>query len=129
MNFGHAFEVVTSGAVRATVHRVVAPKSAPEGGRERYSVPFFMGLPFEVSLLDVREEVPVEVREMRSREKERDGSGGELDGQGGEEGKWKMDPRWERDVLGESMLRKWIRSHPDVARKWYGENVVERYLK
>jgi hypothetical protein len=36
-----------------------------------------------------------------------------------------LDPRW--DSLGESQLRKWIRSHRDVAVKWYGDEVVEYY--
>lgn len=37
-----------------------------------------------------------------------------------------LDPRW--DALGESQLRKWIRSHKDVGRKWYGDEVVGYYL-
>lgn len=38
-----------------------------------------------------------------------------------------LDPRW--DGLGESQLRKWIRSHQDVGRKWYGEEVARYYLQ
>lgn len=38
-----------------------------------------------------------------------------------------LDPRW--DSLGESQLRKWIRSHQDVGRKWYGDDVAEYYLQ
>jgi hypothetical protein len=38
-----------------------------------------------------------------------------------------LDPRW--DSLGESQLRKWIRSHEDVARKWYGGQAVKYYLQ
>jgi len=36
-----------------------------------------------------------------------------------------LDPRW--DSLGESQLRKWIRSHKDVGLKWYGKEVVDYY--
>lgn len=36
-----------------------------------------------------------------------------------------LDPRW--DNLGESQLRKWIRSHKDVALKHYGKDVVDYY--
>jgi hypothetical protein len=36
-----------------------------------------------------------------------------------------LDPRW--DSLGESQLRKWIRSHRDVGEEWYGKEVVEYY--
>lgn len=39
VNFGNAFEAVTEGAVRATIHRVQAPTQ-----KDRYSIPFFMGL-------------------------------------------------------------------------------------
>lgn len=38
-----------------------------------------------------------------------------------------LDPRW--DSLGESQLRKWIRSHPDVALRWYGVEAVDYYTK
>jgi hypothetical protein len=37
-----------------------------------------------------------------------------------------LDSRW--DSLGESQLRKWIRSHEDVGRRWYGDTVVGYYL-
>jgi hypothetical protein len=36
-----------------------------------------------------------------------------------------LDPRW--DSLGDSQLRKWIRSHPEVARRWYSPGDVEYY--
>ena len=38
-----------------------------------------------------------------------------------------LDERWE--ALGESQLRKWIRSHVEVGRRWYGDEVVEFYLR
>lgn len=38
-----------------------------------------------------------------------------------------LDPRW--DTLGESVLRKWIRSHQDVGLKWYGSEVLEYYTQ
>lgn len=37
-----------------------------------------------------------------------------------------LDPRW--DSLGASQLRKWIRSHVDVGRRWYGDSAVDYYL-
>jgi isopenicillin N synthase-like dioxygenase len=102
VNFGKAMEAVTGGAVRATVHRVRAPG---EGGAVRYSVPFFMGLPVEAGVRDVWERMPRGVREAR--------------------GVGAVDGRWE--CFGEGMLAKWIGSHRDVGRKWYSEEVVERY--
>jgi isopenicillin N synthase-like dioxygenase len=114
VNFGNAFEAATDGGVRATVHRVLAPRV-----KERYSIPFFMGLPLDLTVSEVRELMPESVKAMR---RERDG----------EEAVEKtavssfLDPRW--DSLGESQLRKWIRSHEDVGRRWYGDDVVSYYL-
>ncbi|KAF2398706.1 Clavaminate synthase-like protein [Trichodelitschia bisporula] len=105
VNFGHAFEAATAGAVRATVHRVRAPEQPAE---PRYSVPFFMGLPLGARVSNVREWIPRHVLEMRKDREEPE-----------------EDPRWE--VLGEAQLRKWIRSHVDVAKKWYGSDAVAYY--
>lgn len=110
VNFGNAFEAATSGAVKATTHRVIAPgPNSPT----RYSIPFFQGLPLDMTVSEVRSYIPESVGAMRR----------------GREGKEVsdvfLDPRW--DSLGESQLRKWIRSHRDVAEKWYGKEVVEYY--
>lgn len=108
VNFGNAFEAATDGAVRATVHRVTAPRE-----RDRFSVPFFMGLPLDLTVSEIRGYIPEAVRSMRTDWK-------------GEAVSAFLDPRW--DSLGESQLRKWIRSHEDVGRKWYGDEVVDYYL-
>ena len=116
VNFGNAFEAATEGTVRATVHRVKAPMR-----KERYSIPFFMGLPLEIKLSEIREFIPAEVRSMRRR--------ASADGKTAVESTLSafLDPRW--DTLGESQLRKWIRSHEDVGRRWYGADVVEYYTE
>jgi isopenicillin N synthase-like dioxygenase len=111
VNFGNAFEAATDGAVRATIHRVVAPRD----GRDRFSIPFFMGLPLDLRVSEIRSMMPEGVKTMRKRE-------------GGDE-KYAsafLDERW--DCLGESQLRKWIRSHEDVGRRWYGDKTVKYYL-
>jgi isopenicillin N synthase-like dioxygenase len=112
VNIGNAFEAATEGAVRATVHKVDAPQS-----RARYSVPFFMGLPLDLTVSEVRSLMPEGVR-REGRERARKAK---------EEGVSAfLDPRW--DSLGESQLRKWIRSHEDVGRRWYGDEVCAYYL-
>jgi isopenicillin N synthase-like dioxygenase len=113
VNFGNAFEAATEGAVRATIHRVVAPTK-----EDRYSIPFFMGLPLDLTVSEIRGFIPEEVRELR---KESDGKGAVKDAISPF-----LDSRW--DCLGESQLRKWIRSHEDVGRKWYGDEVCKYYL-
>lgn len=79
----------------------------------RYSIPFFQGLPLDMTVSKIRTYIPEEVRTLREVHKENDGVASFLDA------------RW--DDLGESQLRKWIRSHEDVGRKWYGDAVVEYY--
>lgn len=110
VNFGNAFEAATEGAVKATIHRVIAP--GPDSN-VRFSIPFFMGLPLDMTVSEVREYIPERVRSLRSGV-ERDEAVSAF-----------LDPRW--NSLGESQLRKWIRSHKDVGLKWYEEDVVKYY--
>ncbi|KAK5174721.1 uncharacterized protein LTR77_001803 [Saxophila tyrrhenica] len=111
VNFGNAFEAATEGAVKATTHRVIAPGPDAE---TRYSVPFFQGLPLDMTVSEVRGYIPEHVRRMR----------GSVSGVESEAQSF-LDSRW--DSLGESQLRKWVRSHRDVAEKWYGREVLEYY--
>ena len=97
--------------------RLQAPTSTSQ---PRYSIPFFQGLPLDLTLSQVRSYIPESVRNLR-REQEANGD------RGGDGVASFLDPRW--DSLGESQLRKWIRSHEDVGRKWYGDEVVEFYLR
>ncbi|OJD31984.1 2og-fe oxygenase [Diplodia corticola] len=152
VNFGNAFEAATEGAVRATVHRVVmapapAPASSPSSPSSpppppRYSVPFFQGLPLDMTASRIRSYIPESVRRLRGAARGGDGAYGSGGGgvgaaavassgaDGGASGTGAvsafLDPRW--DALGESQLRKWIRSHEDVGRKWYGDEVADYYL-
>ena len=77
-----------------------------------------MGLPLDLTVSEIQSCMPDSVKFMRAEK------------QGASTGPSEvissfLDPRW--NSLGESQLRKWIRSHPDVARKWYGDEVVEYY--
>lgn len=117
VNFGNAFEAATEGAVKATIHRVIAP--GPDNA-VRYSIPFFQGLPLDMTVSQIRSYVPETVRALRKY-----GENGEaLSGEGVSSF---LDPRW--DSLGESQLRKWIRSHRDVGLKWYGQEMVNYYTQ
>ena len=111
VNFGNAFEAATEGAVRATIHRVISP--GPDSD-VRYSIPFFQGLPLDMSVSEVRGYIPEKARNLRRKE-----------GRANDETQSFLDPRW--DSLGESQFRKWIRSHKDVALKWYGQESVDWY--
>ena len=114
VNFGNAFEAATEGAVRATIHRVKAPTN-----RDRYSIPFFMGLPLDLKVSEIRSFMPESVRSMRIKEHDQSIIETAVPGF--------LDPRW--DSLGESQLRKWIRSHENVGLKWYGSKTLEYYTQ
>lgn len=110
VNFGNAFEAATEGAVKATIHRVIAPGP---NSNVRYSIPFFMGLPLDMTVSEVREHIPEHVRNLSSHANR------------GEVVSKFLDPRW--DSLGQSQLRKWIRSHKEVGERWYGKEAVDYY--
>lgn len=40
-----------------------------------------------------------------------------------------QDSKWEEEELGVAQLRKWFRSHRQVAEKWYGVEVVAKFLQ
>ena len=114
VNFGNAFEAATEGAVKATVHRV---RAATE--RDRYSIPFFMGLPLDLKFSEIRSFIPEDVRSMRQKENNQSTVAAALPNF--------LDPRW--DCLGDFVLRKWICSHQQVGLKWYGPKMVEYYAQ
>ena len=105
VNFGNAFEAATEGAVKATIHRVIAPGP---NSNVRYSIPFFQGLPLDMTVSEIRSYIPDNVKRRRQDSGEAHDAISSF-----------LDPRW--DSLGESQLRKWIRSHRDVGLKWYGK--------
>ncbi|KAK8193937.1 hypothetical protein IWX49DRAFT_546039 [Phyllosticta citricarpa] len=121
VNFGNAFEAATEGAVKATVHRVAAP---PPSSPARYSIPFFQGLPLDMTVSEIRSYMPLSVRTLR-RQQQNSSSPSKHDKKVGDTVSSFLDARW--DALGESQLRKWIRSHEDVGRRWYGDDVVRYY--
>ncbi|TKA49856.1 hypothetical protein B0A49_13191, partial [Cryomyces minteri] len=65
VNFGNAFEAATEGAVKATVHRVLAPTST---SNPRYSIPFFQGLPLDLTVSEIRSYIPRAVRSLRKQD-------------------------------------------------------------
>jgi isopenicillin N synthase-like dioxygenase len=95
-NIGEMLEVATQGYLRATRHRVVTPAA----GRDRYSIPVFLGPRLDAVVQPLR--LPPEL----------------ADAAGGVE----EDP--DNPILaeyGHNQLRGWLRSHPRVAERWWGE--------
>lgn len=113
VNIGQAFEVVTNGVCKATTHRVLG------GSRERFSVPFFQSV-----RRDLTKERALGTLRKHFQQPEFRGSVESEEGKG-------IDSAFlhgEYDTWGESQLRTKMRSHRDVASKFYGD-VYDKYVK
>ena len=99
-NIGEALEIITRGYLKATVHRVVSPPA----GVTRYSVPFFLGprLDARVEPLDLPADL---AREARGVDVDPD------------------NPLFAE--YGRKSLVGWLRSHPEVARRWHADLLDE----
>ena len=96
VNIGELLELASNGYLRATIHRVVTPPP----GRDRLSVAFFFGASLDatVPLLSLPPHLAAEARGAASDP---------------------MNPMF-REV-GANYLKSRLRSHPDVARRWYSD--------
>ncbi|KAL1983465.1 hypothetical protein VTN96DRAFT_10286 [Rasamsonia emersonii] len=113
VNIGQAFEVVTTGVCKATVHRVLS------GPHDRFSVPFFQGVRGSLTKAEAVETLRGHFEEHFRRHDEE-----------GESEQAQIDSpflRGKYDTWGESQLRTKIRSHRDVGRKFYAD-VYEKYI-
>ncbi|KAL1961898.1 hypothetical protein VTN77DRAFT_931 [Rasamsonia byssochlamydoides] len=110
VNIGQAFEVVTNGVCKATVHRVLS------GPHDRFSVPFFQGVRGSLTKAEAVETLKGHFQEHFQQEDESEEA--QIDS-----------PflRGKYDTWGESQLRTKIRSHRDVGRKFYAD-VYDRYI-
>ena len=96
VNIGELLELASNGYLKATVHRVVTPPA----GVTRYSVPFFVGAQLDatIPLLDLPAELRAEAH------------GPESDPE---------NPLFRN--VGENVLKSRLRSHPDVAQRYYAD--------
>lgn len=99
VNIGKLLEVATDGYLKATVHRVLPTKP----GQDRISIPFFYNPALRSQLPTV--ELPAELKE-----KTRGVSQDELDVL--------------HAVYGENAFASRLRSHPNVAQKFYAEHLT-----
>ncbi|MEV0678907.1 2-oxoglutarate and iron-dependent oxygenase domain-containing protein [Actinosynnema sp. NPDC050436] len=101
VNIGEMLEIATGGYLTATRHRVVSPPA----GVERYSVPFFLGPRLDAVVRPL--ELPAELA-ARAR-----GVSREAD-----------NPL--HAAFGDKAVVGWLRSHPEVARRWWSDVPAER---
>lgn len=100
-NIGEMLEIATRGYLIATKHRVVSPPA----GVDRYSVPFFLG-----PRLDAIVEPLTLPAELAARAR---GVSTEAD-----------NPLLAR--YGDNAVIGWLRSHPEVARRWWSDVLAAR---
>jgi isopenicillin N synthase-like dioxygenase len=98
VNIGEILELASDGYLRATLHRVITPPA----GRERISAAFFLGarLDATVPLLSLPPDLAAQARGP-----ERDPN----------------NPLFRN--VGQNYLKGRLRSHPDVARRYYADLV------
>jgi len=104
VNIGKGLENVTRGLTRATSHRVLSP---PKGSSPRYSVPFFQNIAQQIRLSEINLKIPPEILALG------DGRGnlGATDSINYTE--------YDREPAGKVSLIGRIKSHPDVAERYY----------
>lgn len=100
-NIGEMLEIATQGYLTATQHRVVSPPP----GVDRYSVPFFLG-----PRLDAVVEPLVLPPELAARAR----------------GVSDFPDNPLLAAFGENALIGWLRSHPEVARRWWSDVLETR---
>ena len=103
--------------ISCTLPALIVMQATSSKSKARYSIPFFQGLPLDMKVSEAQAHIPEHVRRMRKK----DSASSDAKAISSF-----LDPRW--DNLGESQLRKWIRSHEDVGRKFYGDDLVQHYL-
>ncbi|KAL6887181.1 Clavaminate synthase-like protein [Trichoderma longibrachiatum] len=113
VNVGQAFEVLTSGICKATIHRVLSTRD------ERFSIPFFQGVRRDLT----KREATESFREHFSNWSKKNGHMSDVERTIDSpflQGKY--------DTWGESQLRTKIRSHRVNGQKFYPK-VYHKYIK
>lgn len=111
---GQGMEALTAGVCVSTTHRVLSPAA---GSGARFSIPFFQGVRGDATFEELETvgvgEVPSEVKEQRRAVLARNG-GGRLD-----DVEFTFRSGGASKTLGEATLRNRVKSHQDVAERWY----------
>ncbi|KAL2125181.1 hypothetical protein VTJ04DRAFT_1546 [Mycothermus thermophilus] len=112
---GQGLEALTQGVCVSTTHRVLSP---PAGEGARFSIPFFQGVRLDADFDELETvgvgKVPEHVREERRRVVER--NGGRID-----DVEFTFRKGGVATTIGEATFRNRVKSHPDVAERWYPE--------
>lgn len=114
VNVGQLLESITDGICKATIHRVSSPKRGSGG---RISIPFFQTLhteAYQQTLVDFQPEV-LSLRDNRDKQ---------LTTWGTNIG-FQFTPDLTKQPAGYSVFKNRVKSHQDVAQRWYPEILKE----
>lgn len=114
VNVGQLLENITDGICKATIHRVVSPKKGSGG---RLSIPFFQTVDTE-AYQEKLANFPPEVLSLR------DNRDQQLTAWGTDIG-FQFTPDLTKSPAGYSVFKNRIKSHQDVAERWYPEVLRE----
>ena len=116
VNTGELLQLVTHNYFIATPHRVVN-----RGARERYSSAFF----YSPDLATPLDPLPIDARYIEQARRSPRHSGEGLMASRGElaAGVGGMQSRHRPRVFGEKYWQRWVRSYPDIARRYYPDHV------
>ncbi|KAG7191804.1 uncharacterized protein KQ657_002769 [Scheffersomyces spartinae] len=116
INCGQTLEAITDGVCKATIHRVLIPES---GSGTRISIPFFQTINLDTTK-ELINNIPAEVLALR-------------DGRDEQAKAWGVDigfqfiPDVATQPVGWAVFKNRIKSHQDVAARWYPE-VLQKVL-
>lgn len=108
VNVGQLLESITNGVCKATIHRVVSPK---KGSGRRLSIPFFQNVhtnAYQRTLANFPSEV-IQLRDKRDK----------LITKWGINVGFQFEPELSKYPAGVSVFKNRIKSHQDVAARWY----------
>ncbi|KAF3985406.1 hypothetical protein FT663_05106 [Candidozyma haemuli var. vulneris] len=108
VNAGQTLEAITNGVCKATIHRVLNPEA---GSGTRISVPFFQTIDLD-SRKSAVSNIPKDVLQLRD---DRDKA---IEGWGVDVG-FQFTPDLSQHAVGHAVFRNRIKSHQDVAARWY----------
>ncbi|KAL6454590.1 frbJ 2-oxoglutarate-dependent dioxygenase frbJ [Candida maltosa Xu316] len=117
VNNGQTLQAITQGVAKATIHRVLVPEA---GSGTRISIPFFSTINLD-SFKSVVDGIPQEIIELKNQRDQKIKDWGVDTG-------FQFEPDVTKEPVGYAVFRNRIKSHQDVAKKWYPE-VLEQVLK
>jgi len=113
VNAGQTLEAITNGVCKATIHRVTIPEA---GSGTRLSIPFFLTIDldsYKSTVSGIPEEV-LKLKEERDKKLQNWGNIG-----------FQFIPDVSKYPVGHAVFRNRIKSHQDVAARWYPDVLKE----